>query len=213
MFLKAVGEKGIEAYAGVAVKELLGKKKKVSGLSLADGRTFDADVVIVSTGIQPNIEWVKRSGVQCQRGVVCDDRMQTSAPDVYAAGDVVEWRGQVVGLWTNAIEQAKVAATNAMGKMAFFQGFLPVTILKCVGIPLVSIGEVKEDGGPITSRITRDPQTGTYRRVIFRHGMPVGGILLGTSAGMGELRKLLEGGLELEKLKAKVVPEEAVVTA
>jgi NAD(P)H-nitrite reductase large subunit len=56
-----------------------------------------------------------------------------------------------------------------------------------------------------------DPKTGTYRRVIFRHGMPVGGILLGTSAGMGELRKPIEGGLELEKLKAKVVPEEAVV--
>ena len=213
LFLAAVAEKGIEAYVGVAVKELLGKKKKVSGLSLADGRAFDADVVIVSTGIQPNTEWVKRSGVQCQRGVLVDDRMQTSSPDVYAAGDVAEWRGQVVGLWTNAIEQAKVAATNAMGKMAFFQGFLPVTILKCVGIPLVSIGEVKEDGGAVTSRVTKDAAAGTYRRVIFRHGLPVGGILLGTSAGMGELRKLIEGGLELEKLKEKVVPEEVVAVS
>jgi nitrite reductase (NADH) large subunit len=138
-----------------------------------------------------------------------DDRMQTSAPDVYAAGDVVEWRGQVVGLWANAIDQAKVAAANAVGKTAFFQGFLPVTILKCLGIPLVSIGQIHEDGGPITSHITADAETGTYRRVIFRNGFPIGGILLGTSAGMGELRKLIEGGLELEKLKQKVVPSEA----
>jgi NAD(P)H-nitrite reductase large subunit len=97
--------------------------------------------------------------------------------------------------------------------MGFFQGFLPVTILKVVGIALVSIGEVKEDGGAITSRITADAAAGTYRRVIFRNGIPVGSILLGTSAGMGELRKLIEGGLELEKLKQKVVPEETLVVA
>jgi NAD(P)H-nitrite reductase large subunit len=93
-----------------------------------------------------------------------------------------------------------------MGKMAFFQGFLPVTILKCLGIPLVSIGQIHDDGGAITSHTTSDPETGNYRRVIFRDGIPVGGILLGTSSGMGELRKLVEGGLELEKLKHKVVP-------
>jgi nitrite reductase (NADH) large subunit len=148
--------------------------------------------------------------VQCQRGVVVDDRMATSAPDVYAAGDVAEWRGQVVGLWTNAIEQAKVAAASALGRPAFFQGFLPVTILKCLGIDLVSMGHIQEDGEAITSRVTRDPGAGTYRRVVFRLGIPVGGILLGTSRGMGELRQLIEGGLELEKLRLKVVPDEVV---
>jgi ferredoxin-nitrite reductase len=208
LFEKTVTQKGIEVHVAVGVQELVGKKKRVEGLTLSDGRHFEAQVVIVSTGIRPNTEWVKRSGVQCQRGVVVDDRMQTSAPDLYAAGDVVEWRGQVMGLWANAIEQAKVAAVNAAGKTAFFQGFLPVTILKCLGIPLVSIGQIHEDGGPITSHITADAEAGTYRRVIFRNGFPIGGILLGTSAGMGELRKLIEGGLELEKLKQRVVPGE-----
>jgi ferredoxin-nitrite reductase len=213
MFQKAVEAKGLETYCGVGVKELVGKKKRATGVTLLDERTFEADLVIASTGIRPNIDWVKRSGIQCDRGILADDRMQTSAPDVYAAGDVVEWRSQVVGLWTNAIEQAKVAAANAVGKMAFFQGFLPVTILKVVGIPLVSIGEIQEDGGAITSRTTVDEAAGTYRRVIFRNGIPVGSILLGTSAGMGELRKLIEGGLELERLKQKVVPEETLVVA
>jgi precorrin-3B synthase len=213
LFRQRVLRDGIDVHVGFGVQELVGKKKHVSGLTLTDGRSFDADVVIVSTGIHPNVDWVKRSGIQCQRGVVVDDRMQTSAPDVYAAGDVVEWRGQVVGLWTNAIEQAKVAATNAVGKMGFFQGFLPVTILKIAGIPLVSIGEVQEDGLGITSRTTVDAAAGTYRRVVFRHGIPIGGILLGSSAGMGELRKLIEGGLELEKLKQKVAPDETLTVA
>jgi hypothetical protein len=50
----------------------------------------------------------------------------------------------------------------------------------------------------------------TYRRVIFRHGLPVGGLLLGTTRGMGDLRQLIEGGLELERLRQQVVPDEAM---
>jgi ferredoxin-nitrite reductase len=210
MLSQALLEKGIPAHVGVKVTEMLGKKKKVTGLTLADGRSFDADVVIVSTGIQPNTEWVKRSGIPCNRGILVDDRMQTRTPGVYAAGDAVEWRGQVVGLWTNAIEQAKVAAANAVGRMAFFQGFLPVTILKCVGVHVISIGEVRDDGGAISSRTTHDAAAGTYRRVVFRSGIPVGAILFGTSSGMGELQKLVQGGLDLEKLAQRVVPTEAV---
>lgn len=196
---------GIECRTGASVKSIAGGR-----VTLADGEVFQADPVVVSTGIRPNTDWVQRSGIHCKRGILVDDRMQTSAEGVYAAGDVVEWRGQVVGLWTNAIEQAKVAAANAAGKAAFFQGFLPVTILKCLGVPLVSIGEIREDGGEIASEIRRDPKAGTYRRVIFRNGAPIGGILLGTSAGMGEMRKLIETGLEVEKLRSRVLPREEV---
>jgi ferredoxin-nitrite reductase len=210
LFIEMVREKGIEAFVGISVAELRGAET-VTGLALADGRSFDADLVVVSTGIRPNVDWVRRAGIQCNRGVLVDDRMQTSAPDVYAAGDVVEWRGQVVGLWTSAIEQAKVATANAIGGMAVFHGFVPVTILKCLGIPLVSLGEVLEDGAGITSSVTTGP--GTYRRVVFRHGIPVGGVLLGSSRGMGELRKLIEGGVELERLRRKVVPDEVMAHA
>jgi nitrite reductase (NADH) large subunit len=207
-----VQEKGLVSHVGVAVQELLGSAR-VTGLQLADGRRFDADIVVISTGIKPNIDWVKRSGIHCARGVVVDDRMQTSAENVFAAGDVVEWREQVVGLWTNAIEQARVAATNAVGQMAFFQECVPVTILKCLGIPLVSIGDILEDGDGIASRVQYDAAGCTYRRVIFRHGLPVGAILLGMSRGMGDVRKLIEGGLQLERLRQQVVADDAMAVA
>jgi ferredoxin-nitrite reductase len=212
LFTQMVQAKGIVPHVGVAVQELLGSER-VTSLQLTDGQRFDADVVVVSTGIKPNIDWVKRSGIHCARGVVVDDRMQTSAENVFAAGDVVEWREQVVGLWANAIEQAKVAATNAVGQMAFFQGFVPVTILKCLGIPLVSIGDVLEDGDGITSKVQHDATAQTYRRVIFRHGLPVGAILLGTSRGMGDVRKLIEGGWQLERLRQQVVPDDVLAVA
>jgi len=212
LLAQMVREKGIEPYAGVGVKELLGSDR-VEGVLLSDGRRFEAELVIVLTGIKPNIDWVKRSGIHCNRGVLVDDQMQTSAEDVFAAGDVVEWRGQIIGLWTNALEQAKVAAANAAGKMSFYQGVLPVTILKCLGIPLVSMGEICEDGDGISSKTRHDLNTGAYRRVVFRDGIPIGGILLGTTQGMGEMRQLIENGLELEQLRRKVAPDDMVAAS
>ncbi len=209
-FGQMVAEKGIEPHTGVRVKELVGEER-VQGIRLEDGTFFAANLVIVSTGIQPNVDWVKRAGLHCERGILVGDRMETSAKNVFAAGDVAQWRGQVIGLWTNAVEQAKIAAANAVGKTGFFQGFLPVTILKCLGIPLISMGEIKEDGGTIRSKTTSDAPNKIYRRVILREGIPVGGILLGTSSGMGQMRKLIESGLELEKLREKVLPVQEVV--
>ena len=210
LFTAMVRDKGIAPYMRVGVQELLGNER-VEAVQLADGQRFEADLVLVSTGIRPNIDWVKRSGIHCARGVLVDDGMQTSAEQVFAAGDVVEWQGQVVGLWSNAIEQAKVAAANAVGQTAVFRGCVPVTILKCLGIPLVSMGEILEDSDTVTSRVQHDEAARTYRRVIFRHGLPVGGLLLGTTRGMGDMRKLIEGGLELERLRQQVVPDEAMV--
>ena len=204
LFTAMVRDKGLTPHVGVEVQELLGTPR-VEGLRLADGQEFAADLVLVSTGITPHTDWVKRSGIHCRRGVLVDDRMQTSSEGVFAAGDVAEWQGQVVGLWANAIEQARVAATNAMGKVTFFRGYVPLTILKCLGIPLIAIGDILEDGDGVTSQVVHDAEAGTYRRVIFRHGLPIAGLLLGTSQGMGDMRQLVEGGLALERLQQQVL--------
>ena len=202
-----VKDHGIALVTGAQIQAMLGDER-VDGLALADGRRFDVDFIVVSTGIAPNIDWVQPAGITCARGVLVDDRMRTSAPDVYAAGDVVEWRGQVVGLWTNAIEQAKVAAANAVGRPAEFAGFVPVTILKCLGIPLFSIGSILADGGEVTSQRVLDPVSRVYRRVIVKNGLPVGGILLNTTEGMAEMKKLVEGSVQIERLRRSLLAVE-----
>jgi nitrite reductase (NADH) large subunit len=194
--------RGIICRTGVAVAELAGDDR-VRAVRLDDGGRVDADLVLVSTGVQPNVGWVRRSGLRCGRGVLVDDRMASSAPDVYAAGDVAEWQGRVVGLWTNAIEQARVAAANAAGGMSFFEGFLPVTALKCADFPLTSIGEILEDGDGVTSQVDRDA-AGSYRRLVLRNGIPVGAVLIGTAAGSGDLASLVQKGAELERLRSRL---------
>jgi len=207
--LELVRGRGIDVQLQAPVEEITGTPR-TEGLRLVDGRCFPVNLVLVATGIRPNIDWVKRSGIRCQRGIVVDDCMKTNAPNVYAAGDVAEWRGQVMGLWGSALEQGRVAGEAAAGKVSFFRGFVPVTTLKCLGVPLVSVGQIPRDEPGISSRTSQPLEPRTYRRVFFRHGIPVGGILLGVSSGLGELRKLIEGGLELEKLRDQVVTPEMV---
>ena len=81
-------------------------------------------------------------GSRCERGVLVDDHLRTSDPRIFAAGDLAEWRGSILGLWPVAVEQAEVAAENAVGGSRPYAGTVPVTMLKVVGVELLSIGAI-----------------------------------------------------------------------
>ena len=180
-------------------------EKTVEGIELNNSEFYPAGLVLVSTGIRPQIDWIKKSGIHCERGILVDDGMHCSSPDVFACGDVAQWEGNVWGLWNPAVEQARVAGTNASGGEARFRGHLPITLLKCLGIPLVSMGDILEDGPDITSKTLEE--AGSYKRIIFDNGIPVGAILLGTMQGLGDIRKLIESGTEVRGIKKTVLPQ------
>ena len=104
-------------------------------------------MLLVAAGITPNIDLAKEAGLKVNRGVIVDDRMRTDDRRSLAAGDLAESKGQVLGLWPTAVAQAEVAAVNAVGGDKRYEGVVPVTILKVVGIELTSIGRF-EPAGP-----------------------------------------------------------------
>jgi NADPH-dependent 2,4-dienoyl-CoA reductase/sulfur reductase-like enzyme len=101
---------------GVRVIDLLGTDR-VRAVRLEDGE-LPADVVVVGIGAVPNTEWLDGSGIRVDDGAVCDEGGRTSAPDVYAVGDVARWRHARTGdsrrveQWQAAVEQASVVAAN-----------------------------------------------------------------------------------------------------
>jgi NADPH-dependent 2,4-dienoyl-CoA reductase/sulfur reductase-like enzyme len=115
---------GTDLRCGVKVTGLLSTDGQVTGVSLDDGTTVDADLVVVGTGVAPCTEWLADSGVTLHGrdgGIVCDETLGTGLPGVYAAGDVAHFPhplfdGQVMRLehWTNAAEQGALAAKNAL---------------------------------------------------------------------------------------------------
>lgn len=114
---------GTDLRCGVTATAIEGNGK-VERVTLSDGTTLDADLVVVGIGTVPCTDWLAESGVQIADGIVADDTLATTAPGVYAAGDVVRWRNPAFDTsmrlehWTSAAEQGALAARNALDPSA-----------------------------------------------------------------------------------------------
>jgi nitrite reductase (NADH) large subunit len=168
---------------------------RVEKVMLTDDRLGPADVFVVAAGIAPNVELAADAGLQTGRGIVVDDHMRTADPAVLAAGDVAEWRAEVLGLWPTAVAQAEVAADNAVGGSKAYEGVVPVTILKVVGIELASIGRFEPaSAGDEVIALEED---GRYRKLVVSEGRIVGAILLGHSREVALVRTAIDERLEI----------------
>ena len=112
---------GVTLRTGVGVERILGGN--VERLLLADGTHVDADLVVVRIGVEPETAWLAGSSVRLERGVLCDSRCRSTAPDVVACGDVARWldpsgKTMHVEHWTNAVEQANAAVAALDGDAA-----------------------------------------------------------------------------------------------
>ncbi len=155
---------------------------RVCQVELTNGRTLPCDVFIVAVGIQPNVDLAQAAGLDVKRGIIVDETMRTSAPDIFAAGDVCEFAHQVPGLWAVAVEQAKVAAINALGGSAIYDEVVPVTMLKVAGVDVTSMGRFERRTEEELEIAQEDVEGHGYRKLIIADGKLVGAILVGDPA-------------------------------
>ncbi len=174
-------------------------------VTLRGGRTLESDLLLIAAGITPNVELAREAGLAVRGGVVVDDHMAASRPHVFAAGDVAEHSGRVLGLWPAAVEQAEVAADNAAGGAKTYAGTVPVTALKVAGIDLTSAGRFEPDDGDEAIAFTEDAGQRYRKLVVDRSGRVAGAILIGhASLGAGiiaAVRDRAEVGAVLEPLR------------
>lgn len=137
----------------------------VTGLELADGRCVDADCIVLSVGVQPNIALAQDAGLACGKGILVDDQMRTDTPDVYAIGECIEFDGALFGLVAPAYEQAQVLASHLLAAEDAEPFALQPTAtkLKVSGVNLFSAGDLTPN--PDYEYITYDdPAKQVYRR-------------------------------------------------
>jgi len=165
---------------------------------LTDARIAEAEVLIVAAGITPNIELAKSAGLETRRGVIVDDHMRTSDAQIFAAGDVAEFRGQVSGLWPAAVEQARVAAEAAvLAETSPYQGTIPVTVLKVAGVDLTSIGEIEPRSSADEVLVQDDESELRYGKLVISGGKIIGAILLGYSREVAPVTSAVKQGWDV----------------
>jgi 3-phenylpropionate/trans-cinnamate dioxygenase ferredoxin reductase subunit len=122
MFADLHREHGVDLRLGTGVSELLGSDGRVTGVLTDSGSTLPADVVVVGVGIQPNTELAQDAGLIVANGVVVDEALRTSDPDVFAAGDVANAFNPLLGRrlrvehWANALNGGPAAARSMLGR-------------------------------------------------------------------------------------------------
>ncbi|RIO53802.1 nitrite reductase large subunit NirB [Staphylococcus pasteuri] len=179
--LKADLEKqGMNFELQANTKEILGEED-VEAVRLADGRVLEADLVVMAVGIRPYTELAKQSDLEVNRGIVVNDMMQTSDPNIYAVGECAEHQGKVYGLVAPLYEQGKVLADYLTDNdTEGYKGSTTFTSLKVSGCDLYSAGQIVESpeikGIEIFNSVDNN-----YKKVFLKDGEVVGAVLYGNT--------------------------------
>ena len=193
-------ENGANLYSGQPVNEIiLDKENNVSGVQLGNGTVVECDLLIVSTGVTPNIDFIKETNIENNRGIVINDKCETTVDDVYAAGDVVGKNA----IWPLAVKQGIVAAHNMAGSERNIEDdFTLKNSMNFMGIPTVSLGIVNPEGDDYDT-ITRCDNDG-YKKFIYKDDRIYGLIAQGDISYIGALTQIIKNKVEIPDLKNRI---------
>ena len=172
----------------------------ISELHLATGECLTDVILIYAMGTVPNIELAVAAGLDVNRGVVVDETMATSDPNILAIGEIAEFEGALQGTSSAAEEQAEVAAKQLAGDVqAIYQGSVGQNILKIKGLSLASVGMVNPppDDFRYEEIVFLDRGRRVYKKCVIFQDRLVGALLMGDNRELPRLRGLIRHGDEL----------------
>jgi NAD(P)H-nitrite reductase large subunit len=180
-------------------------------LKFAAGGDLAADVVIMATGIRTNLEWLQGAEVRTNQGIVVDDHLRSSVPNVYAAGDVAEGRDLISGanavhaIEPTAQEHGRVVGANMAGQDVRYRGSLIINIVEVCHLDVASFGAWDDGKAESASGVRADRPA--YRKLLWRGDRLTGAIILGPSSDIwttndvGMLKGLVQSGVALGRFK------------
>ncbi|MEU3788780.1 NAD(P)/FAD-dependent oxidoreductase [Streptomyces fructofermentans] len=200
LVLRHLKDRGVEVHTECRVRGVRCVGGAVRSVEMADGYTLGADLVVLACGVHPRVGLAQDAGLAVHRGVIVDDELRTSDPNIRAIGDCAQHDGRVYGLAAPALEQAEVlagllAGTAAAGTAAGYTGTRALTRLTLAsGTPLdlAAFGEPTPRPGDDVIQLA-DATRGTYRKVVVRDDRLVGGVLVGELGTVGALARAWEG--------------------
>jgi NAD(P)H-nitrite reductase large subunit len=203
-----VESKGVRVVTGASVQRIEpGAPLKAR---LSNGETVEADVVIASAGVRPNVEFLRGSRVKVGQGIVVDAALRSSVPEIFGAGDVVEasefgtGRPFVNAIQPDAVDQARVAALNMLGQPVTNQGALAINVLDTLGLVSTSFGQW---GGVPGGQGVEEVDAAAYRYLSlqFDRDVLVGATAIGLTQHVGALRGLIQNRTRLGEWKDRLL--------
>lgn len=205
-----IEDRGIDVHLNKATTAITGDGA-VAGMEFKDETSLFVDMIVVSAGIRPRDELGRASGLEVgdRGGVVVNDQLQTSDPDIYAIGEVALYNNFIYGLVAPGYTMADAVASQLVGQEGSFTGADMSTKLKLIGTDVASFGTF-EPQEPHKNLLITDPHSGVYKRLVLSEDGQylLGGILIGDADAYGTLLQLT-----LNKMKLPEDPMRLILPA
>ncbi len=167
---KRLEHDGIRLYYRTELAEILGKGGRVAGILTKDGRQVECQLVALAVGVRPRLELVGPAGLAVGRGVLVDEYLRTSVPDVLAAGDVAQVQDPLSGksildtLWSAAVAQGRAAGANMAGQAVPYRQAVPLNVTRLGGLVTTIMGAVGQGEDRDLPGIARGDSEGWRQR-------------------------------------------------
>ncbi|MBR0576242.1 NAD(P)/FAD-dependent oxidoreductase [Proteiniclasticum sp. BAD-10] len=199
IFKTIADESGIElilgdSLEGINLEEDAEGNPVLRSLKLKNGMTLPCDLLLFSVGVRPATSLAKDAGIAVDRGIQVNTRMETSAPDVYACGDVAEVGGFVYGTWPAALTMGRVAGANATGVDMEFPPLVLSTNFNALNAKVFSAGSIDFNDPSLEVLSFRARSKYLYKKLFFKDEKLVAGILLGDTSKSTRVMKGIEKG-------------------
>ena len=226
-------EDGVELLYHAEAIEILGKRGRVDGVRLLDGRTLRCNLLAYAIGIQPRTELARAAGLAVDRGILVNEHLQTNDPAVFAAGDVAQaydpltGRSVIDSLWSPAREQGWVAGLNMAGQRTAYLKAAPFNVTRLAGLTTTIIGAVgrgRDDdlvgiarGDSETFRSLPDAisaESGfdvNHLRLLIGEKSLVGALVMGDQTLSMPLQKLIAGKADISPIREKLLEHDTKI--
>ncbi len=212
---------GVDVRIEEDIAEIVGRSGHVTGVITTKGALIACDMVIVAIGIEPELDYLQKSGIDFGRGIKVDESMRTNAPDIYAAGDVAEvtkaetGQTHVIGHWYPALQQGRAAAYSMLDILDTSRFAHPVTgseayvhAIQSMSLYTIDFAAVGSTHMPENGRgyeeIVVGPRAHTYHKVLLKDGVPMGIFSLGERSDMLAFKRAIDHRVNLMPIAARL---------
>jgi nitrite reductase (NADH) large subunit len=193
---------GFSFHIGRMVKEITGDDR-VSGVLLDDKTKIECDMILISAGVRSELTLVNQLKLDVDKGVVVDDSLGVKEPDIYCAGDLINHRGRLYGIWPASEKQGEIAGINMASGAVSYQGTTPSNTLKVTGVDLVSIGEI-DVKAKFEAIVKKDMANFQYKKLVINNNKIIGAILYGDKRNWKSIQKAIESEKDIGSIKEQL---------
>jgi phenylglyoxylate dehydrogenase epsilon subunit len=209
MIHRVFSENGVKILLNEKVTKVKGTDREAT-LGLASGGSLSAGLLVVATGVQPQVECLKGSAVEVDEGILVDERMRTNVSGIWAAGDVVKARGFferskiLNATLPNAVEQGRIAGMDMVDDPALkvYEGSVPLNTYKFFGHRAFSVGMIRAEEGCEVEKLVV-PEIFQYRKLVFKEDQLVGASGINSDLDPGIMVQLIRRKAYLGDVKAR----------